>query len=620
MNTFTKEAERMLKEHKTDLIRLCTGSVLTAVALLLPESRYIPLILTVAAYLFVGYKVLLRSAKNIVHGDVFDENFLMSLATLGAFVIGKNMEAVAVMLFYEIGELLTDYALDKSRDSISALMDIRPDSAVVLRDGQEITVSPDNISVGETILIRPGERVPLDGIIIQGKTTLDTSTLTGESLPADAAEGDALQSGSINLTGVVLLRVTSTYGESTASKILELMENSVKKKAHTESIVTRFARIYTPAVVGSAALLAILPPLFTELTWQESLNRALIFLVASCPCALVLSVPLSFFTGIGRASKKGILFKGSQYMEVLSKVNTVVFDKTGTLTKGVFTVTAIHPAEISERELLRLAATVESGSEHPIAESLKEAYGKGHFKKTAVSFVERAGLGVCAKIDGKRVCVGNRRLMDEIGAACHDCHRSGTIVHVAVDSEYMGHIVISDEIKPDSETALKKLWAAGVSRTVMLTGDKESTGKEMADRLGIGEVYAQLMPSDKVDIVEKLLSEKPEKSTLIFIGDGINDAPVLKRADAGVAMGALGADAAIEAADIVLMDDKPSRLPEAIDIACRTMGRVRQNISLSLAVKGIILTLGALGFANLWLAVFADVGVTLLTVVNAARK
>ncbi len=610
----------MLKEHKTDLIRLCTGSVLTAVALLLPESRYIPLILTVAAYLFVGYKVLLRSAKNIVHGDVFDENFLMSLATLGAFVIGKNMEAVAVMLFYEIGELLTDYALDKSRDSISALMDIRPDSAVVLRDGQEITVSPDNISVGETILIRPGERVPLDGIIIQGKTTLDTSTLTGESLPADAAEGDALQSGSINLTGVVLLRVTSTYGESTASKILELMENSVKKKAHTESIVTRFARIYTPAVVGSAALLAILPPLFTELTWQESLNRALIFLVASCPCALVLSVPLSFFTGIGRASKKGILFKGSQYMEVLSKVNTVVFDKTGTLTKGVFTVTAIHPAEISERELLRLAATVESGSEHPIAESLKEAYGKGHFKKTAVSFVERAGLGVCAKIDGKRVCVGNRRLMDEIGAACHDCHRSGTIVHVAVDSEYMGHIVISDEIKPDSETALKKLWAAGVSRTVMLTGDKESTGKEMADRLGIGEVYAQLMPSDKVDIVEKLLSEKPEKSTLIFIGDGINDAPVLKRADAGVAMGALGADAAIEAADIVLMDDKPSRLPEAIDIACRTMGRVRQNISLSLAVKGIILTLGALGFANLWLAVFADVGVTLLTVVNAARK
>lgn len=610
----------MLKEHKSDLLRLCASAALTALTLLLPISETVSLFLYIAAYLISGYDVLLHAIKNISRGEIFDEYFLMALATVGALVIKEYPEAVAVLLFYQLGELLTDYALDKSKNSITALMDIRPDSACVLRGGQEITVPSEEVAVGETIVIRPGERVPLDGVITQGVTTIDTSALTGEALPLDAAESDALISGSVNLTGLVRLSVTGAYKESTASKILELMENSAKKKARTESIVTRFARVYTPLVVAAALLLAVLPPLFKALPWQDALNRALIFLVASCPCALVLSVPLSFFMGIGRASKRGILFKGSQYMETLSKARTVVFDKTGTLTKGVFTVTAIHPAKISERELLRLAAAAESGSDHPIAESLKEAYGKGHHTTVPVILSERPGLGVCAEIDGKRVCAGNGRLMDEIGANWHECSKTGTVVHVAVDGEYMGHIVVSDEIKSDSAEALKNLHTIGISRTVMLTGDKKAVSEEIANRLGILEYYAQLMPADKVSIVEKLLMEKPEKSSLVFVGDGINDAPVLSRADAGVAMGALGSDASIEAADVVLMDDKPSRLPEAIAIARRTMWRVKQNIGFSLAVKGIILALGALGFANLWLAVFADVGVTLLTVINAARK
>ena len=570
-------------------------------------------------YLVIGWDVLWRAVRNIAHGQIFDENFLMAIATVGALCIGEYAESVFVMLFYQVGELFQSYAVGRSRQSIAELMEIRPDYANVERDGTVEQVDPDEVEVGETIVIKAGERVPLDGVVLEGRSDLDTAALTGESLPREVQSGDGVISGCVNLTGLLKVRVTKAFEESTVSKILDLVENAGSKKAKAENFITKFARYYTPAVVLAAVALALLPPLVGAVGWSESLHRALIFLVISCPCALVISVPLSFFGGIGGASKAGVLVKGGAYLEVLARAQIVVFDKTGTLTKGVFNVTAVHPEQCGEDRLLELAALAESWSEHPISRSLREAYGKEVDASRVTDVEEHSGRGVHAKVDGQEIWVGNDKLMDAIGVSWHPCHRVGTTVHVAAKGEYLGHIVISDEVKEDAAQAVTDLKALGVAKTVMLTGDAKAVGESVAAQLGLDEVHTQLLPADKVEQVEALLAEKTGKGCLAFVGDGINDAPVLSRADIGIAMGGLGSDAAIEAADVVLMDDKPSKIAVAIRIAQKTLVIVRQNIVFALGVKALVLVLGAVGEANLWEAVFADVGVSVIAILNAMR-
>lgn len=609
----------MSKGQKIDLVRILLALVLWIVVWLLPLDGYLKLIAFLVPYLVIGYDVLWSAVRNILHGQVFDENFLMAVASIGAFCVAQYPEAVAVLLFYQVGELCQGLAVGKSRKSIAALMDIRPDFARVLRDGKEETVDPQTVEVGETIIIKPGERVPLDAVITKGETAVDTSALTGESLPCDKHVGDNVISGSINLNGLIEAKVRTAYAESTVSRVLDLVENSAAKKARAEAFITRFAKYYTPCVVIAAVLLAVLPPLILKQGFSEWITRALTFLVVSCPCALVISVPLSFFGGIGGASKLGILIKGANDLEALSKVDTVVFDKTGTLTQGRFKVTAVHAQEMSEAELLDIAALAESYSNHPIALSIIKAHG-GHLDKSRVTSIEESsGYGVTAVIDGKKVSVGNDKLMHRAGVQWKDCHLPGTTVHIAADGVYMGHIVISDTVKPDAKEAILALKNNGVRKTVMLTGDNKKNGEAVAAELGLDEAKTQLLPDEKVAAVEELLQQKPDKRTLAFVGDGINDAPVLARADVGIAMGALGSDAAIEAADIVLMDDRLTGLSKAMRISRKTMRIVHQNIAFSLLVKLAVLVLGALGLANMWFAVFGDVGVMILAILNAMR-
>ena len=589
-------------------------------AFFLSVSPPVFLILYLIPYLIIGWDVLWRAVRNIAHGQVFDENFLMALATVGALAIGEYPEAVFVMLFYQVGELFQSYAVDQSRKSITALMDIRPDYANMEGpDGQLEQVDPEDVAVGDTIVIKAGERIPLDGVVLEGSSTVDTAALTGESLPRRVESGDDVISGCVNLSGLLKVRVTKAFEESTVAKILDLVENSASKKAKAENFITKFARYYTPIVVLAAVALAFLPPLLTSIQWVDSIQRALNFLVVSCPCALVISVPLSFFGGIGGASKDGILVKGGNYLEVLARTEIVVFDKTGTLTRGVFNVTAIHPDHCDQGQLLELAALAECWSDHPISRSLKEAYGREIDAARVSSVEEVAGRGVKAVVDGRTICAGNDKLMEDIGVSWHPCHRVGTTVHVASDGVYLGHIVISDEVKPDAKEAVAALKAAGVRKTVMLTGDAQAVGEDVAKQLGLDEVHTQLLPADKVERVEELLKEVSPKGALAFVGDGINDAPVLSRADIGIAMGGLGSDAAIEAADIVLMDDKPSKIAHAIRIARRTLSIVRQNIVFALAVKLLVLLLSAVGLVSMWAAVFADVGVSVIAILNAMR-
>ena len=589
-------------------------------AFFLSVSPPVFLILYLIPYLIIGWDVLWRAVRNIAHGQVFDENFLMALATVGALAIGEYPEAVFVMLFYQVGELFQSYAVDQSRKSITALMDIRPDYANMEGpDGQLEQVDPEDVAVGDTIVIKAGERIPLDGVVLEGSSTVDTAALTGESLPRRVESGDDVISGCVNLSGLLKVRVTKAFEESTVAKILDLVENSASKKAKAENFITKFARYYTPIVVLAAVALAFLPPLLTSIQWVDSIQRALNFLVVSCPCALVISVPLSFFGGIGGASKDGILVKGGNYLEVLARTEIVVFDKTGTLTRGVFNVTAIHPDHCDQGQLLELAALAECWSDHPISRSLKEAYGREIDAARVSSVEEVAGRGVKAVVDGHTICAGNDKLMEDIGVSWHPCHRVGTTVHVASDGVYLGHIVISDEVKPDAKEAVAALKAAGVRKTVMLTGDAQAVGEDVAKQLGLDEVHTQLLPADKVERVEALLKEVSPKGALAFVGDGINDAPVLSRADIGIAMGGLGSDAAIEAADIVLMDDKPSKIAHAIRIARRTLSIVKQNIVFALAVKLLVLLLSAVGLVSMWAAVFADVGVSVIAILNAMR-
>lgn len=604
------------EHHSLELIGV--GAVLFVAGLLLPEGlwRWAALI---AAYVVAGGEVLLRAAKNILRGQVFDENFLMAVASLGAMLMGEATEAVAVMLFYQIGEWFQDRAVDKSRASIAQLMDIRPDHANhVLADGSVEVVPPQSLKAGDILLVKPGERIPLDGIILEGTSTLNTSALTGESIPRDVAEGDTVLSGCVNQTGVLRLRATGAYESSTVARILRLVEDSGERKARTERFITRFARWYTPAVCLAALLLALVPPLFVG-EWTEWIKRALTFLVISCPCALVISVPLTFFGGVGGASRRGVLIKGANYLEQLAKTDIAVFDKTGTLTRGTFEVTAIHPNQITEEELLELAALAESYSDHPISASLRAAWNRVLDKNRVTDVQEIAGRGIHALVDGRPVYAGNERLMADVHVESRPCHRQGTIVHVALDGVYMGHIVIADRVKEGSAEAIAELKALGVARTVMLTGDQSAVAQSVAKELGVDEVHAELLPGDKVEQVERLMKQKPEGAMLAFVGDGINDAPVLRRADLGIAMGGVGSDAAIEAADIVLMDDDPRKLPCAIRIARRTLRIANQNIIFALSVKAIILVMGAMGLANMWLAVFADVGVSFLAILNAMR-
>lgn len=606
----------MSRKHKKRLARILIAALLLGVIAFLPVNEKIKAVLYLLPYLIVGWDVLWKAVRNIARGQVFDENFLMSLATVGAFALGDYVEAAAVMLFYQVGELFQSIAVGKSRKSIASLMDIRPDSATVLREGEELKVSPEEVQKGERVIVRAGEKIPLDGIVLEGNTTVNTAALTGESLPRDISAGDRVVSGSVNLSGVITLKTESVYSESTVAKILNLVENSAAKKAKTENFITRFARYYTPLVVAAAVLLAVFPPLISGGGWADWLKRALIFLVVSCPCALVISVPLSFFGGIGGASKRGILIKGANYAEVLAKIGTVVFDKTGTLTKGIFKVTAIHPESMSEAELLDVAAAAESYSNHPIAESIIAAH-KGHIDRSRIGNVtEHAGMGIEAEIDGRDIFAGNGKLMELVGAKWHDCHIAGTVIHISEGKNYLGHIVISDEVKPKSKAAIAELKALGIAKTVMLTGDRKEIGEAVGKELGLDEIHAELLPDGKVNAVEKLINTK---TPLAFVGDGINDAPVLARADIGIAMGGMGSDAAIEAADVVLMDDDPSKLTEAIKIARKTMSIVWQNIIFALAVKAVVLILGALGIAGMWLAIFADVGVTVLAILNAMR-
>lgn len=610
----------MSKKQKKGLVRIGAGAVLLVAAYLLPVEGWASLVAFLVPYAVVGWDVLWKAVRNILHGQVFDENFLMALATIGAFATGEYSEGVAVMLFYQVGEWFQRYAVGRSRRSIAALMDIRPDHAnLVGPDGTARQVDPDEVQVGDVILVKPGERVPLDGTVLEGNSMMDTAALTGESVPRRTAEGDTVISGCINGSGLLRVRVEKPYGESTVAKILDLVENAGEKKAKAENFITKFARWYTPAVVIAALALAVLPPMVLGGGWADWVRRALIFLVISCPCALVISVPLSFFGGIGGASKRGILVKGGAYMEVLANTRTVVFDKTGTLTKGVFSVTAVHPHEIDKTHLVELAALAESYSTHPIAVSLRAAYGKTPDAARVAGYEELSGRGVRARVDGRTVCVGNGRLMDEAGAQWHECHLTGTVAHVAVDGSYAGHIVISDEVKPDAAAAIAALKEAGVKKTVMLTGDAREVGEAVAKQLGIDEAYTQLLPADKVEHMERLLARQPKGEALAFVGDGVNDAPVLARADVGIAMGGIGSDAAIEAADVVLMDDKPSKLAEAVRISRRTLRIVHQNIAFALVVKALVLALGALGMATMWEAVFADVGVMVLAILNAMR-
>ena len=603
----------MSHKQKKKLIRILASVMLLVAAYLIPANGIWKLLIYLVPYLTVGWDILWKAFRNILHGEIFDENFLMSVASIGAFAVGEYPEAVAVMIFDQIGELFEDYAVGKSRKSIASLMDIRPDYANIERDGEVVEVDPNDVAVGDVILVKPGEKIPLEG-----STTVNTAALTGESLPRDVSAGENVISGCVNLSGVIRIRVTKIFGESTVAKILDLVENSSTKKAKAENFISKFSKYYTPCVVAAALLVAVLPPLFDG-QWSKWIYNALTFLVISCPCALVISVPLGFFGGIGGASKCGILVKGGNYMEVLSRCDTVVFDKTGTLTKGVFNVTAIHPQKVTKAELLEYAALAEAYSDHPIAKSIEDAYGQTPDTSRIKKVDEIAGKGVIAEIQGRRVCVGGDKLMESERISWHPCHRIGTTVHVAVNGDYLGHIVISDEIKEDSAAAIQALKIAGVGKTVMLTGDAEAVGRAVADELSIDEVYAGLLPAGKVERVETLLAEKNKKSTLAFVGDGINDAPVLSRADIGIAMGAMGSDAAIEASDIVLMDDNPAKLAVAIRIAKRTLGIVRANIVFALIVKILIMILGALGHANMWAAVFADVGVSVIAILNSMR-
>lgn len=622
-------------DMKRRIILIAVTAVLLAVAIIVERHCNLPawqlLLIYLIPYLLVGADTLKEAAEGIAHGDVFNENFLMTMATIGALCIGflpgaetEFPEAVFVMLFFQVGELFETYAEGKSRDSISHLMEIRPDTADVERDGVVKTVAPENVGIGEVIIVKPGEKVPLDGTVIEGTSSLNTVALTGESLPRDVNTGDEVISGCVNLTGVLHIRTTKSFGESTVSKILQLVESADGQKSRSESFITRFARVYTPVVVMAALLLALVPPLFSSAGFSGSfatwLHRALIFLVVSCPCALVISVPLTFFSGLGGASRKGILIKGSCYMDSLAKIGTVVFDKTGTLTKGEFAVEAVHPEDFNENELLHLAAHVEHFSTHPIGEALRAAFPNAANDGCSVTDVEEiAGQGIRACVEGHFVCVGNTKMMNSIGAAWHDCHRTGTVIHVAVDSKYAGHIVINDQLKEDSAEAVTSLKRLGVSQTVMLTGDREDVARDVAVKLGIDTWYAGLLPADKVKHLEQLLATKQAGRSLAFVGDGINDAPVLKRADIGIAMGGLGSDAAIEAADVVLMDDKPTKIATAISISRCTIHIARQNVWFAIGVKAAILILATVGLGTMWLAVFADVGVTVLAVLNAMR-
>ena len=607
----------MTKKQKMTLVRIILSGVLLVTAYLLPLEHWWKLAAFLVPYLLIGWDVLWKAVRNIAHGQIFDENFLMSIATIGAFVLGEYPEGVFVMLFYQVGELFQSYAVGKSRRSITQLMDICPDYANVRRDGELVQVEPDEVHIDDVIIVKPGEKIPLDGIVTSGTSSLNTAALTGESLPRTVCQGDEVISGCVNMEGLLEIKVTKEFSQSTVSKILELVENSSAKKARTENFITKFAKYYTPCVVLGAVLLAILPPLLLGLSWSEWIERALIFLVISCPCALVISVPLSFFGGIGGASRQGVLVKGGNYLEALSKAETVVFDKTGTLTKGVFDVTAIYPVNCDEKELIEYAALAESYSDHPIARSVKDAYGKPIPQERISDVKELAGRGVSALIDGKQVFAGNDKLMKEAGVEYRE-ETNGTAVHVAVDGKYMGHLLISDRIKEDSAKAIQDLKSAGIKNTVMLTGDEKAAGEAVANALKLDKVYTKLLPAEKVERVETLLAEK-SGGTLVFVGDGINDAPVLSRADVGIAMGAMGSDAAIEAADIVLMDDKPSKIAAALKISRKTMRIVWQNIIFALAVKLAVMVLGALGVANMWEAVFADVGVCVLAVLNSMR-
>ena len=620
----------MTKKQKKMLLRILSTAVLLAALHFLPVEGWLRLGAYLLTYLVIGYDILRKAGRGILNGQVFDENFLMAVATVGAFALaiyersGDYNEAIAVMLFYQIGELFQSYAVGKSRRNISALMDIRPDYANVEWDGQLVQVDPDEVAIGTVIVVQPGEKVPIDGVVTEGSSTLNTAALTGESLPRDAKEGDEVISGCINMTGVLKIRTTKAFGESTVSKILELVENSSSRKSRSEDFIAKFARIYTPVVCYSALALAVVPPLIRlaggmDGQWEQWVYRALTFLVTSCPCALVVSIPLSFFAGIGGASHEGILIKGSNYLETLSQVRTVVFDKTGTLTKGVFEVTAVHHSDMDEKKLLEYAALAECASSHPISKSLQRAYGRPIDRSRVTDIQESSGHGVTAVVDGHTVAAGNGKLMERLGVAYHDCHSVGTIIHMAVDGQYAGHIVISDVVKPNAKAAIDALHRAGVEKTVMLTGDGKKVADAVAAELGVDEVHSELLPADKVAQVEALLSRQRGKAKLAFVGDGINDAPVLGRADIGIAMGAMGSDAAIEAADIVLMDDEPLQIAKAIRISRKCIGIVYQNIVFALAVKFACLVLVAVGAADMWAAIFADVGVMVLAVLNAIR-
>lgn len=620
----------MTKKQKKMLLRIIIAAVMLAALYFLPVTGWLRLGLYLVTYLVIGYDILKKAGQGIANGRVFDENFLMAVATVGAFALaiyeksGDYNEAIAVMLFYQVGELFQSYAVGKSRKNISALMDIRPDYANIEQDGKLVQVDPDEVAVGTVIVVQPGEKAPIDGVVVEGSSTLNTSALTGESLPRDVHEGDEIISGCINMTGVLKIRTTKAFGESTVSRILELVENSSSRKSRSEDFIAKFARIYTPVVCYSALALAVLPPVIRLVggmdgQWEQWIYRALTFLVTSCPCALVVSIPLSFFAGIGGASHEGILIKGSNYLETLSQVRTVVFDKTGTLTRGVFEVTAVHHSDMDEQKLLEYAALAECASSHPISKSLQRAYGKAIDRSRVTDIQELSGHGVTAVVDGHPVAAGNSKLMEQLGIPYHDCHSVGTIIHMAVDGQYAGHIVISDVVKSHAREAIEALHKAGVEKTVMLTGDAKKVADAVAAELGVDEVHSELLPGDKVDKVESLLAQQSGKAKLAFVGDGVNDAPVLGRADIGIAMGAMGSDAAIEAADIVLMDDEPLQIAKAIRISRKCIGIVYENIVFALAVKFACLVLVAIGLADMWAAIFADVGVMVLAVLNAIR-
>ena len=620
----------MTKKQKKMLLRIIIAAVMLAALYFLPVTGWLRLGLYLVTYLVIGYDILKKAGQGIANGRVFDENFLMAVATVGAFALaiyeksGDYNEAIAVMLFYQVGELFQSYAVGKSRKNISALMDIRPDYANIEQDGKLVQVDPDEVAVGTVIVVQPGEKAPIDGVVVEGSSTLNTSALTGESLPRDVHEGDEIISGCINMTGVLKIRTTKAFGESTVSRILELVENSSSRKSRSEDFIAKFARVYTPVVCYSALALAVLPPVIRLVggmdgQWEQWIYRALTFLVTSCPCALVVSIPLSFFAGIGGASHEGILIKGSNYLETLSQVKTVVFDKTGTLTRGVFEVTAVHHSDMDEQKLLEYAALAECASSHPISKSLQRAYGKVIDRSRVTDIQELSGHGVTAVVDGHPVAAGNSKLMEQLGIPYHDCHSVGTIIHMAVDGQYAGHIVISDVVKSHAREAIEALHKAGVEKTVMLTGDAKKVADAVAAELGVDEVHSELLPGDKVDKVESLLAQQSGKAKLAFVGDGVNDAPVLGRADIGIAMGAMGSDAAIEAADIVLMDDEPLQIAKAIRISRKCIGIVYENIVFALAVKFACLVLVAIGLADMWAAIFADVGVMVLAVLNAIR-